>query len=329
MRRAIVVVFLALLFVLVVLPAVIVKGCHYRDTAQEMVAGEATIRVFVHTTGEVVALPLEEYVAGVVAAEMPTSFELEALKAQAVIARTFAARHMRAYGGQGVSGHPDADVSTDIWSDGQAWLSRDDARREWGALGFYARWEKIEEAVTGTEGLILTWNGVPIECAYHSTCGGATENSEDVWQEALPYLRGVTDPWCSGSPWAKHETDVSVQSLEKAFGLGAGILAAAAGQGRPYLTVLEASPSGRAKLIRVGEKEVSASEFRRALGLESARFTYTVSDGVIHFVTSGYGHGVGLCQYGADGLARAGKDFREILTFYYTGVELQRLGTGF
>ncbi len=334
MRRTIVVLFLGLLLVLVVLPAVIVKGCHYPDTSQaapDTVSGPEPpdIRVFVHSTGQVVTLGLEDYVTGVVAAEMPTSFGPEALMAQAVVARTFAVRNMRAFGGQGVAGHPDADVSTDIWSGGQAWLSEDEARRQWGAFGFYGRWQKAVEAASGTAGLILTYNGVPIEAAYHSTCGGATENSEDVWREALPYLRGVTDPWCAASPWMSHETDISVAAMEKAFGLGSGVLTAAAGQGRPYLQVLDKTASGRARSIRVGEKTVTASEFRRALGLESARFTYTASGGTLRFVTCGYGHGVGLCQYGACGMALAGKGFRQILEFYYTGVELQPLGPGF
>jgi len=333
-RRIIAACLLGLFLVLVVLPVVIVKGCRYPDSSQagpDTVEGEGSceIRVWVHTKGQVVTLKLEDYIAGVVAAEMPTSFEMEALKAQAVVARTFAVRNMRRFGGQGVPGHPEADVSTDIWSGGQAWLSEDDARRQWGVLGFYSRWQRVTEAAAATAGLIVTYNGVPIEAAYHSTCGGATENSEDVWQEALPYLRGKTDPWCADSPWTRHETDISVAAVEKAFGLGAGVLAAAAGQGRPYLQILDKSPTGRAKTIRVGEKTVTASEFRRALGLESARFTYTASGGTLHFVTSGYGHGVGMCQYGANGMAKAGKTFRDILEFYYTGVEIEPMKAGF
>lgn len=332
MRRAVAVFVLALLFVLVVLPAVIVKGCHYPDTSltpgSASAAPNPNVRVFVHSTGTIVTVPLEEYVAGVVAAEMPTSFGLEALKAQAVIARTFAVRNMRAFGGQGVPGRPGADVTTDIWNGGQAWMSEADARKEWGPFGFYGRWAKVQDAVSATAGLILTYNSVPIEAAYHSTCGGGTENSEDVWQEALPYLRGVTCTWCSSSPHMRHETEVSVRGLEQAFGFGAGVLAAAAGQGRPYVQVLEKTPTGRAKSVRVGEKVVRASEFRRALGLESARFTVTASGSVLRFVTVGYGHGVGLCQYGADGLARAGRNFREILAFYYTGTEIESLAAG-
>ncbi|HCW51184.1 MAG TPA: stage II sporulation protein D [Clostridiales bacterium] len=330
LRRAVTVAVLTLLFVLVVLPAVIVKTCRYPDTqsAAEGGAGTYPVRVLVHTTGEVVTVPLDEYVAGVVAAEMPTSFGFEALKAQAVVARTFAVRHMRVFGGQGVPGRPDADVTTDVWAGGQDWLSRAEARREWGFFGFYSRWAKVESAVRSTRGLILTHNGVPIEAAYHSTCGGATDNSEDVWSGRLDYLRGVTCSWCAHSPWMEHVTEVSVAGLEQAFGIEAGTLAAAAGTGRPYLEVLEWTPGGRAKLVRVGEVTVRGLDFRRALDLRSARFTFTVSDGTVRFVTRGYGHGVGLCQYGADGMARAGKDFLDILTYYYTGVEVETLGEG-
>jgi len=330
LRRAVTLTLLGLFLVLVVLPAVIVKTCRYPDTSPpELPAEGPEVRVYVHTTGEVVALGLEEYVTGVVAAEMPTSFEPEALKAQAVVARTFAVRRMRTFGGSGVPGQATADVTTDTWNGGQAWMSRSEARRQWGLIGFYSRWVKVEEAVAATAGLILTHNGVPIEAAYHSTCGGHTENSEDVWQEAVPYLRGVQDPWCRDSPWMSQKTEVSLASLERAFGLEAGVLAAAAGQGRTYLQVLETTPGGRARTVRVGEKTVPATEFRRALGLPSTRFTFTVDQGTVRFVTVGYGHGVGLCQYGANGLAKEGRTFRDILSFYYTGVEVIPLDSGY
>jgi len=329
-RRAFLIVILSLVFVMVVLPALIVKGCRYSDTAP-VPSDESSgldIRILVSTTGEVVTLPLEEYVAGVVAAEMPTSFDIEALKAQAVIARTFAVRRSRLLGGQGVPGHPEADVTTDIWAGGQNWMPKARAREEWGFFGFYGRWAKIEEAVEATRGLVVTYNGVPIEPAYHSTCGGFTEDSENVWQEAVPYLRAVPCTWCSHSPWMEATTEVSIPAMEQAFGLETGLLAAAAGQDRPYIEVVEKSESGRAVTVRVGEKEIRGLEFRRALGLKSTRFTYTVSGGTLEFVTVGYGHGVGLCQYGADGLARAGRTFREILAYYYTGTEVESFDFG-
>lgn len=330
MRRLLTLLALGLVLTIIVLPAVIVKSCRYPDTAPADHGGPVsglTVRVLVHTTGDIVSLPLEEYVAGVVAAEMPTSFGLEALKAQAVIARTFTARNLRALGGSGVPDNPAADVTTDIWAGGQAWMSKSEARREWGLFGFYGRWARVEQAVSATAGLVLTHNGVPIQAAYHSTCGGATENSEDVWTEALPYLRGVGCDWCAHSQWARAETEVTVASMAQAFGLDAGVLAAG-GQSRGYLEVISATPSGRAKLVRVGELEVRGLEFRRALGLRSARFTYTVEGSTIRFVTAGYGHGVGLCQYGADGMAQADHDFRAILDHYYTDVELEPLDPG-
>lgn len=332
MRRLLMLLALGLVLTIIVLPAVIVKSCRYPDTSpadRPAPGGGIVVRVLVHTTGDIVSLPLEEYVAGVVAAEMPTSFELEALKAQAVIARTFTACHLRSMGGQGVKDNPGADITTDIWSGGQAWMSKAEARREWGWFGFYSRWTRVEEAVNATAGLVLTHNGVPIEAAYHSTCGGATENSEDVWSEAVPYLRGVDCDWCAHSQWTEVVTEVTVGAMAKALGLDAGVLSAGAGQGRTYLEVTSVTPSGRAKTVRVGELVVRGLEFRRALGLRSVRFTHTAEGDVIRFVTSGYGHGVGLCQYGADGMARSGRDFREILDHYYTDVELESLNNGF
>jgi len=328
-RRSILLLVFALVFVMVVLPVLIVRSCRYPDTSSAPGDPHSglSIRVFVHTTGEIVTLPLEEYVAGVVAAEMPTSFHIEALKAQAVIARTFAVRRSRLLGGQGVPGHPEADVTTDVWAGGQDWMPKAEARREWGFFGFYGRWAKVDQAVQATRGLVITCNGVPIEPAYHSTCGGSTEDSENVWQEAVPYLRAVPCTWCSHSPWMQSVTEVSVRDLEQAFGLEAGVLAAAAGQGRPYIEVVETSESGRAISVRVGETEVRGLDFRRALGLKSTRFTYTVSGGTIRFVTVGYGHGVGLCQYGADGQAAAGRDFGEILAYYYPGTEVELFET--
>lgn len=329
MRYLLAAVVLFQILVVLVLPALVVRSCDSEGPLRvpSPPAGEdgLWVRVLVDPTGATLRLPLEEYVKGVVAAEMPASFDLEALKAQAVVARTCAVRRMRALGGAGVPGG--ADVRTSVEQGGQAWLSRDDLLERWGRVDFDANWARIEEAVQATQGLIVTYSGLPVDPLYHSTCGGRTENSEDVWQEALPYLRSVLCPADGHSPHAARTAyTFSLTDIAASLGGEVGALRVAAGN-RPFLQVVAVTPAGRARTVRVGDQMWRATDFRLLLGLPSTAFTVELTGDQARFQVTGWGHAVGLCQYGADGLARAGKDYRAILRHYYTGVEIEPLQT--
>lgn len=284
--------------------------------------GEDTlIRVYLHEQDRIVELSLEEYVKGVVAAEMPAEFDLEALKAQAVAGRTYAVKQMVIFGGSGLADRPGADVSTDP-RQSQAWLGTLQLRERWGPFSFDRYWAKIGQAVDETRGLIVTYNGEPINAVFHSTSGERTAAAKEVWGFDFPYLQSVVCTWDKKSPRYSDSKEYSFAELEQRLGAEAGVVAAAQGGGGSVAQVLERTESGRVAKARVGSKTFNGFDLRQKLDLRSTNFTVEPQGGKIVFKTTGYGHGVGMCQYGANGMAKEGKDFRAILTYYYTGVKI-------
>ncbi|HHW13022.1 MAG TPA: stage II sporulation protein D [Firmicutes bacterium] len=278
-----------------------------------------TVQLYLNEEKKIIALDLEEYVKGVVAAEMPAEFDLEALKAQAVAARTVAVRRMRRFGGTGYPAAPGADLSDDV-RDSQAWLGRRQLIAKWGLWNYPRYWRKISAAVEGTSGLILTYEGRPIDALYHSTSGPRTANAEELWGKPVPYLKSVPCSFGQHSPRYRQERVFTVQELLSALGLAEERAA-----GGLALRILKRTPSGRVDTMQIGTHVFSGTELRSRLGLASTNFTVHSREGKVVFTTVGYGHGVGLCQYGADGMAKAGKTFQEILQYYYQGVELKKL----
>ncbi|MGE5554149.1 MAG: stage II sporulation protein D [Betaproteobacteria bacterium] len=284
---------------------------------------EELVTIWVEGQGPL-TLALEDYLVGVVAAEVPALFEPEALKAQAVAARTYTVRAMRKYGGPGCADHPEADLSTDPRR-GQAWATSAALRKKWGFWSYYRLWRRVARAVEETRDEILTYGGQPIAAVYSSTCGGRTENAEDVWGTYAPYLRSVPCSWDRESPRYSETVFISRAELERKLGVSAGALAAA-GKAKPEpLAILTTGPSGRVREAMVGGKRFSGLELREKLGLRSTRFTWRRRGDGVEIQTVGNGHGVGLCQYGANGLAKLGRSYREILSYYYPGTVLQKL----
>ncbi|HET7558678.1 MAG TPA: stage II sporulation protein D, partial [Limnochordia bacterium] len=272
-------------------------------------AGSFRILVYRDDLDKVVSMPLQQYLEGVVGAEMPASFALEALKAQAVAARTLVA--YRLAGGLHDDAHPDALVSTD-YRTGQAWRPA----AWWQAAEHSLAARKIDQAVQATAGEIVTYQGRPIMPAFFSSSGGRTEDSGDYWQESLPYLKSVADPFDAGSPYAQTETVISVAQAAAKLGL----TPAQAG----LLRVVRRDGSGRVAQVSAGSKRFTGRAVREALGLRSNWFSVTRSGDVLHFTVRGNGHGVGMPQYGADHMAEKGYTYRDILRYYYTGVEISR-----
>ena len=335
MRGVLVLGLVLVLLCVFIIPALIVRGCAAGPLGRG--PGKASdgppISVYIESTGQTVKMTLEEYVKGAVAAEVPALFHVEALKVQAVLARTLAVRRMRLLGGPGLEGVPGADIS-DSPAKGQGWASEQQLRARWGAVNYYRYWARVTQAVEATNGQVVLYGGQPIDPVYHSTCGGRTENSEDVWSNAVPYLRSVE---CTTDTHAKNYTqsvEFSLSDLERKFGVKAGVLKAmAAGAGasgaggtvKGPVEITKRTATGRAREVRVGDKTVNANDFRSVLNLRSTQMALTLRDGKLAITTTGYGHGVGLCQYGADGLAKQGKTYEEILKYYYKGVTIRRI----
>jgi stage II sporulation protein D len=322
--------------VVVVIPSVIVRGCGlsiYPPTPQ-LSSFDDTVKVFVVSSNEICDMQLEEYIKGVVAAEMPASFGIEALKAQAVAARTFTLRRMTALGGPGCTANPGADICTDH-RHCQAWVSQDELRKRMGYINYPVYASKIQDAVNSTRGLAATYQGNLIEAYYHAASGGATDNSEEVWSNPVPYLRGVSTEFESKEPDFREEVSFTMDDLEKKLDTslkekksttykvaGKDVQVISEEKMDKPIEVLGVSKAGRVKEIRIGDKVFSGYTLRTLLGLASTKMTYRIAGNKVYIVTTGYGHGVGMSQYGANVMAEAGKNFEEILKHYYQDIEV-------
>jgi stage II sporulation protein D len=299
---------LLLLFIAVVgVPALLVRSCTVPFFSSRDIP---MVGLWDAKRGKLITLTLEEYVQGVVAAEMPASFHVEALKAQAVAARTYAYR--RILRDDRIPQHPEAHLSSDYQS-GQAWISWDEFLKTHGTAAGRTLQRKIARAVKQTEGVVAFHNDEPILAVYHSTSGGRTENSEHYWSEALPYLRSVEDPFSANSPLHYSTATISLAKLAEVLDV----------ERVGNFKVIERYPSGRAKTVEVGDKWFSGREIRERLSLRSTWFTAEIIGDEMVFSVWGYGHGVGMSQYGAQGMAQQGYSYDEILQYYYQEIELK------
>lgn len=262
------------------------------------------IKVFMKKDRKVQTIALEDYLVGVVLAEMPASFNNEALKAQAVCARTYTIR--RCYS---ASQHPGMAAVCDDSLHCQAYIDPNSLvlNRAWAE-------KKVRRAVQATRGQVITYQGELIDPVYHSTCGGHTESSQDVWGNRCPYLQGVQCLWDRSSRYYRKVFKVDKNVFCDRLKLEPG--------DDPIPSMLERSENGMVKRIGWKNKSMTGTKFRELLGLPSARFTIFCRNGQVIINTIGYGHGVGMCQYGADGLAEEGKSYLEILHYYYKGVTI-------
>ena len=279
---------------------------------------QTTVRVALEG-GEVVEMTMEDYLWSVVAAEMPASFEPEALKAQAVTARTYTVWKM----GAGEANHPDADVCTDI-NCCQAFLSREQAAATWGASAA-AYIQKISDAVAATDGQIMTYDGQPIQAVFFSSSAGRTEDAVAVWGNSVPYLVGVDSPEGESVPNYHTEVTLTAEEFRAAF-LAEYPGADLSGTPDTWFCNETTTASGRVATLDVGGVTVKGTQLRSLFSLRSTSFTVETGADCVTFRVTGYGHGVGMSQYGANTLAQQGKTYREILEWYYTGIEIEETG---
>jgi stage II sporulation protein D len=282
-------------------------GIYHRTGKKETL--EPNIKLYLHEQGTIASMDLEQYIKGVVTAEMPASFGPEALKAQAVCARTYAVKKL-------IEGHSypnGADLSDDITTC-QAFaplLSQsvtDDSESELA--------QRIDEAVESTRGEIMIFDSMPIDALYCSTCGGKTESSEAVWGKDVSYLRSVNCDDCQNSSHYRDSQTIKNEDIVKLVNEGGNKL---------KIKILTRTPSGRLKSLSINGHNLDAGTFRNSLKLPSTWMEIKVSGNNTVIETRGYGHGVGLCQYGANGMALRGKDYHQILGKYYSGIDFYNL----
>ncbi len=256
-----------------------------------------------------------QYLSGVVAAEMPANFQTEALAAQAVAARTYALYKMLS-----TEKAHDADVCGD-YTCCAAYMDEESLREKWGD-DFSENMQKITDAIRETDGLYLAYCGEPALAVFHSSSDGMTESCSQVWGQDLPYLQSVATPETSEDvPDFKETVLIAPEEFKRLF-LEKYPQADFSGEPKGWITDIEYSDSGRVKSLSVGGVTVTGSEFRLMYSLRSANMELEASELGVSVTTSGYGHGVGMSQYGANVLASRGDSFQEILAAYYPGTEL-------
>ncbi len=274
-----------------------------------------TISLLHKKTGEVEQVNLEKYLCNVVSAEMPATFEQEALKAQAIVARTYTIYKILN------KKHDNADICDDSTCC-QAWISKDDRLAKWEENQRESNWQKICSAVNETSGKIITYENKPIDAFFHSNSGGITEVPVNVWGgTGYPYLQSVETSGENTYTQYASEVTLSQEELinklkEKYSDISIDFT------NSDDIKILEYTESTRVKTVKFGNHEISGVEARTLFGLKSTNFEISRDGNNIKFSVKGYGHGVGMSQTGADSMAKNGSRAEEIIKHFYTGVEI-------
>ena len=275
-----------------------------------------TIKLLHKKTGEVEEVNIDDYLCNVVSAEMPADYEEEALKAQAVVARTYTIYKIEN------KKHDNADICDDS-SCCQAWISKEDGFARWEESKRESNWNKIQNAVNSTKGEIITYDNKPINAFFHSNSGGTTEIPVNVWGgTGYPYLQVVETAGEEG--YAQYASEVELTNdevLNKLKEKYPDIQIDFSNQ--EDIKILEYTDSNRVKTVKFGNHEISGVEARTIFGLKSTNFEIIKEDGKIKFSVKGYGHGVGMSQTGANTLAKEGKNYKDIINHFYANVEIK------
>lgn len=284
----------------------------FESQTPEVKVGESSFAVPVMraNSDKVEDIPLEKYVAGVVASEMPAEFELEALKAQALAARTYVVTHI-------LHQAEAADYAVTDTVQHQVYKDEKQLREDYG-VNYEKNMTKINKAVAATQGKILTYNDAPINPQFFSTSNGYTENSEDYWENKVGYLRSVPSPWDKKSPKFLDQKVIPLKEVEKKLAIDI--------PNKETLTVKISRTEGhRVDQLKIAGKTFSGKDVREKLALKSSDFTIEKKSNHLIFTTKGFGHGVGMSQYGANFMAGEGKTYQDIVTYYYQGVEISKV----
>lgn len=315
MKNIYIVLTVIMLFLMLVLPVFAIGKAEPKNdtpTSPTLDSEKGNITILDSTTNQTLSLSVEDYLVGVLAAEMPAAYHEEALKAQAVAAYTYAL--YKSQTNQGA----DYDITTDPTLN-QGFVSIETARKKWGDNADQFE-SKLRSAVKSVLGEYLSYDGKPILAAFHSMSSGKTENCADVWGKDLPYLKSVDsmgDLLCEDYLFS---TQISLSDFENCL----LEKCAFSGNAADYIQKIERSETGTVKQIAICGTLLSGSDFRTLLGLRSANFDITFMDNAFSITTRGYGHGVGMSQHGAEYMAQNGSTYKEILGWYYTDCSLSK-----
>ena len=283
------------------------------------------ISVYIESEGKIKEMELEEYVTGVVAAEMPAEFAFEALKAQAVAARTYAYGRLKGIYKDKDDIHTYADICTDS-THCQAWVGKEEAIERWDSPSADEYWNKIKKAVEETEEIVILYRGIIANPVFHSNSGGKTENAEEAWDvDPVDYLKSVISEGEEASPSFKTISKISVTEFYNTLKECYPNIKVNQNNIFEDMKILERTQSERIKTIKIGNVEIKGTDFRKIFSLSSTNFELNNKDGMIEIITYGNGHGVGMSQWGANSLAKNGETWEKIIKYYYLGVELDTI----
>jgi len=296
---------------LIFIPFFIVKiyNKNYKEIELKYI-NETYIRVKKIKEDKIVKIPLEEYIVGVLAGEMPINFDLEALKAQAVASRSYALKRIE------YNKDKEYDVVDSIMN--QVYLDNEYLKEAWG-INYVKNINKLRTAVNETIDEYLEYDGKVVDALFFSTSNGYTENSENVFDFECEYLKSVESPWDKevSSAFNSHKT-LNLTEFYKKLNL-------------PYnknlnIEILKRSSTNRILSLKINNIEFKGTDVYNKLSLKSTDFEIQLLGNKVKIITKGYGHGVGMSQYGALGMAKEGYKYKEILNYYYTNTNIKKLG---
>ncbi len=284
-----------------------VKQIYFEPVPVSDKTKKITVNLLNESDGSIKNVNIEDYIIGVVAAEMPASFEPEALKAQAVAARTYAMYKKETR---------NLDYDLIIGTKDQSYQTNEELLKKWG-VSFFKNYLKVRDAVLATEGEILTYNGQTINAFYFSMSNGYTENVESVFKSDLPYLKSVPSTWDNESIKNYEFTKtISKEDFCKSLEIPCDNI---------KIENIQKTSSNRVASLTINDKTFLGTKVRSLLGLRSTDFTIECLDNDIKITTKGYGHGVGMSQYGANGMAKENHNYKEILNYFYQNTEISKI----
>lgn len=308
MREKIISISLMLLIILVIPIFITTILTGIRSKKEEF----SDITVNINYSGEETQIPLEEYIIGVVAAEMPAQYDKEALKAQAIAARTYTLKKI------------DDDKQVIFTSDIQGYESYNDLESKWGAEDFPIYYVKIKDAVESTRGYVMTYNNELIDAVYHSISSGTTRSALDVWGKDIDYLQKVESLEDINSPEYINRYEISYKELKDKLIESFNDIKVNISK-ENEMQIVERSEEGYIKKIQFDNKILTGEEIRNSLSIASSNFTLDYKEDNIEIICKGYGHGVGMSQYGANAMAKEGKTYDKILKHYYVGIDILKM----
>lgn len=292
-----------LIYTLVILIPITIISFFFKGTNFIMQKNKQNVdkyKVNIETTGELLTIDLEKYIIGVVAGEMPALFHEEALKAQAIASRTYLINHLQ------------TNDSIGNTTDDQVYLTDEEMKDKWG-VDYDTYYNKIKKAVTETQDLIMYYKNQPIKAYYFSSSNGYTASSVSVFNEQRDYLASVESPF-------DQDNSNTIEISKQEFCNKLDIIC-----NRISITKIIKDNSNRVSKITINNTEYTGLQIRKLLSLRSTDFTFKISDNVVEITTSGYGHGVGMSQYGANNMAKLGYSYKEILEYYYKDIKIDSI----